>query len=297
MVIKENFELLNKAPNLLNVPKSAMKTYSREENSPRHIFTFLTLKQKHIKHFTKDKMFKFIGNVKDRESVEVVTFEKYPLQVTFNKPTKNIILNLTPMDVEDVASLSPNDLFSYLVYGYGFSQLVNRKVKVGDMYAKTIVDYLTSLFVRAFGKDYGLTEIYSSGIPKLKFLLACYVFASFFGQSVDRGLIRKAISVAPYDFQPEERQILSYDYSSVIQFLKALSDMRVMPGIKPYSFTAKWFKWYGLNMVAGLEDLSRLICAVVSSSVGGSTLTKGWISKYNEKAFGQIIEISRKVYK
>ena len=86
MVIKDKFELLNKIPNLLNVPASSLKTYEAEENSPRHIFTFLTLKQKHIKHFSKDKIFKFIGNVQERENIKVVTFEKYPLSVTLNGP-------------------------------------------------------------------------------------------------------------------------------------------------------------------------------------------------------------------
>ena len=88
MIIKDKFELMNKTPNLLSVPSSSIKTYEAEENSPRHIFTFLTLKQKHIKHFTKDKIFKFIGNIQERESVKVVTFDKYPLAVTINKPTK-----------------------------------------------------------------------------------------------------------------------------------------------------------------------------------------------------------------
>ena len=51
MIIKDQFELLNKIPNLLNVPISSLETYESEENSPRHIFVFLTLKQKYIKHF------------------------------------------------------------------------------------------------------------------------------------------------------------------------------------------------------------------------------------------------------
>ena len=45
-----------------------------------------------------------------------------------------------------------------------FSKLITGKVKIGDMYAKPIIDFLSSLLVRAYGKEYGLTEIYSSGI-------------------------------------------------------------------------------------------------------------------------------------
>jgi len=297
MIIKNNFELLNKTPNLLNVPPSSLKTYESEENSPRHVFTFLTLKQKHIKHFTKDKVFKFIGNLQERENIKVINFEKYPLPVTLNGPTKNILINLKPFDVDDVASLNPNDLFAAIMYGYGFSKLINKQVKISDSYAKPIIDFLTSLLVRAFGKKYGLTEIYSAGIPKLKFLLSCYIFSAFFGHPTNEKLLRKAISIAPYNYQPERNELLRYDYSSVTQFLKALSDLKVMPGIKGYSFTTIIYRWYGIDMLAGFEDCSRFLMSILAASVGGSKMVPTFISKFNERAFGQIVEITKKVYR
>ncbi len=297
MVIKDKFELLNKIPNLLSVPKSSLQTYELEENSPRHVFTYLTLKQKSIKHFTKDKIFKLIGNEKERDMFQVVNFEKYPLVVTVNKPTKKIVINLKLHDVEIISDLNPNDLFADLVYGYGFSQLITGKVKIGDLYAKPIVDFMTSMLVRTFGKEYGLTEIYSSGIPKLKFLLSCYVFSSFFGVSSGNELLRKAGAVAPYNYQPEAMEILKYDFASIFQFLKALSDLKVMPGIKAYSFTAKMFQWYTINMLAGFEDVSRFMCAIIVASIRGSKLVPTWISKYHERAFVQILEIAKKIYR
>lgn len=296
MIIKENFELLNKIPNLMSIPDSTLKSYESEENSPRHIFTFLTLKQKNIKHYTKDKIMEFIGNTQDRDTIRVVSFEKYPLAVTFNKPTRNIVLNLKPFDVEDIASLNPNDLFALLTYGYGFSKLITGNINIGDMYAKPIIDFLTSMFVRVFGKEYGLTEIYSTGIPKLKFLLSCYIFSSFFGYTGEK-LLLKASSTAPYSYKEESNLILKYDYTSIIDFLKALSDLRVMSGIKPYSFTTKIYRFFGINMLAALEDLSRFISAITVASIGGSRVIPTFISKYNERAFGQIIEISKKVYR
>ncbi len=297
MIIKDKFELLNKTPNLLNVPKSSLDVYSREENIPRHVFTYLKLKERSIKHFTKDKIFKYIGNIEERENLQVVNFEKYPLTVTLNGPTKNIVINLKPFDVEEVANLNPSDLFAAIVYGYGFSKLITKQVKVGDIYAKPIIEFLTSMFVRVFGKQYGLTEIYSSGIPKLKFLLSCYIFASFFGYSTDSKLLRKASSIAPFNYQPEAKQILKYDYSSITQFLKALSDLKIMPGIKPYSFTTKIYRFFGINMLAALEDGSRFIVTIVAASIGGSKMVPTYISKYHERAFSQILEIAKKVYR
>ena len=297
MIIKDKFELLNKTPNLLNVPASSLKTYESEENSPRHVFTFLTLKQKHIKHFTKDKIFKFIGNLQERENIKVINFEKYPLAVTLNGPTRNILINLKPFDVDEVASLNPGDLFAAVMYGYGFSKLINKQVKVSDSYAKPIIDFQTSLLVRAFGKEFGLTEIYSSGIPKLKFLLSCYIFSAFFGYPTNDKLLRTATSVAPYNYQAERNELLRYDYSSVTQFLKALSELKVMPGIKSYGFTTKIYRWYGIDILAGFEDCSRFIMSIVAASVGGSKMVPTFISKFNERAFGQIIEIAKKVYR
>jgi len=298
MVIKDKFELMNKTPNLLSVPSATLQSYEQEENSPRHIFTFLTLKQKNIKHFTKDKIFKYIGDVQKRENLRVVNFEKYPLTATYNTPSKDIVINLKPFDVEDIASLNPQDLFAALVYGYGFSKLITKKVKIGDMYAKPIIEFLTSMFVRVFGKEYGLTEIYSSGIPKLKFLLSCYIFSSFFGETNGAALLRKASSVAPYNYQDEARVILAYDYTSITQFLKALSDLRVMPGVKPYSFTTKIYRFFGINMLAALEDPSRFMMAIVCASIGGSKLIPTFIStKYNERAFSQLIDLSKKIYR
>ena len=298
MIIKDKFELLNKTPNLLNVPNASLLTYELEENSPRHIFTFLTLKQKYIKHFSKDIIFKFIGDVKERDTIRVVNFEKYPLTVTWNVPTKNIVINLKPFDIEDIASLNPSDLFASLVYGYGFSKLITNQIKIGDLYAKPIIDFLTSMFVRVFGKEYGLTEIYSLGIPKLKFLISCYIFASFFGHPINLELLRKASSAAPYNYQEEAEQMLKYDFTSITQFLKALSDLRVMPGVKPYSFTTKIYRFFGINMLAALEDPSRFLMAIMCASIGGSKVVPTYISKkYNERAFSQLMDLMKKVYR
>ena len=255
MIIKDKFKLINNVDNVIKVPKNTLSAHEVEENSPRHIFTFLSLKQKSINHFAKNQVFKFISDTRAREDLRVVTFDQYPLSSTYNAPTRNMIINLKPLDVEEAANLSPNDLYASVLYSYAFSKLVSGKVTISDIYAQPIVSFLTSIFVRVFGKDFGLTETYASSIPKLKFLLACYIYCSFFGHPVNQGLIRKAISVAPYNYQGEETEILKYDFSDITQFLKALSDLKVMPGLKVYGFTTKIFRFFKIDMVAALEDL------------------------------------------
>lgn len=295
MVIKDKFKLINNVQNVININKNTLNSYQIEENSPRHIFTFLSLKQRSINHFAKNAIFKFISDKKERESLQVVNFDKYPLSVSYNTPTKGMIINLKPLDVEEAANLSPNNLYASVLYSYAFSRLVTGKVNIQEIYAQPIVNFLTSMFVRVFGKDYGLTETYASSIPKLKFLLACYIYSAFFDQEVNQELLRKAMSAAPYNYHGQESQILKYDYSDITQFLKALSELQVMPGIKVYSFTTKIFRFFKIDVIAGLEDLSRFICVILVSSVTGSSIVPSFISKYNEREYKNLIELTRKV--
>ena len=253
------------------------------------------LKQNSIKHFAKDTIFKFISDKRQRDQLEVVNLEQYPLSASFNKPTRGILFNLRPFDVDEVANLSPNDLYAGILYAYTFSKLVTGKVKIPDIYAKSIVNFLTSMLVRVFGKEYGLTETYAGSIPKLKFLLSCYIYTAFFGYAVNDNLLRKASSIAPFMYKDMRDQILKYDFSDITQFLKALSDLKVMPGIKVYGFTAKIFRFFKVDMLAALEDLSRFLSTIMASSVTGSTMIPSFISKYNEKEYKNIIDLTRKV--
>jgi len=298
MVIKEKFELLRNTPNLISVSESVLKSYTSEENSMRRLFLLIDTNKKKISgHYTFKPVYKFTGITSRREAAQIVVMDSYPLQITFNKASKQIIINLAPSDAEDLSTMSIYDIYADSVYGIGFGRLVTGKVKIGDLYAKPIIDFLTSMFVRLFGKEYGLTEIYTAGIPKLKFLLSCYIFASFFGISNDRKLLTKASSTAPYNYQDEAGEILKYNYSSIREFIRALSELNVMPGMTAYKFTAKIYRFLQVNFLVGLEDLSRFICAITVSSIRGSRMVPARIEKYNQKAYNQIIEISKKVYR
>jgi hypothetical protein len=296
MVIKDRFKLVGNFENVIKIPKNTLQTLQIEENSPRHIFTFLTLKQRSIKHFAKDKIFRFIGDTKAREALQVVTMD-YPLSVSYNTPTKGMIINLGPFDVEEVANLSPHDLYAVVLFTYTFSTLVTGKKKIPDIYAKSIIAFLTSMFIRVFGKDYGLTETYAGSIPKLKFLIACYIYAAFFGHKVNENLLRRASSVAPYRYKEEKAEILKYNFLDIAQFLKALSELKVMPGLKIYGFTTKIFRFFKIDMLSAMEDLSRFIGVILASSVTGSSMVPSFISRYNEKEYSNILDIAKKVLK
>ena len=299
MLIKDNFVLMKNVPNLLNnVTDSMLESYEKEENSPRLIFTFLKQREKVIKnHFTKKRIYKLISDIKEREKLHVVKFDTYLLPVSHNQRTGAMIVNLKPYDVDELIDLSPSNAYALLVYAFCFAQLTSKRVKINESFAKPIVDYLLSMFVKVFGKEYGLLGIYASGIPKLKFLLACYILAAFFGNQTNISLLRKAERIAPYSYKDEESQIMTYDFQRIDQFLKCLSDLKVMPGVKTYGFASKLYRFFGDSFLPAIEDLSRFISVLVTSDIKGATISRSFLYTYNEKAFDRIMEIARKVFR
>lgn len=297
MVIKSNFRLVSNVPNVTQLSPAMIKNYMYEENSPRHVFAFLELKRKSIQHFTNNTIFKLISNKKARETIQVVDLEQYPLHVTYNKPTKGMIVNLKPFGVKEISSLSANDLYACIVYSYAFSKLATKKFKIAESYSKHIIDFLLSMYVQLFGRKYGLLATYSSGITKLKFLVACYVYAAFFGYKTNPLLLKTAAKAAPYLYNNEAELFLKYDFSKIEDFVQVLSDSKVMPGINLIRFTATIHTFMKVEMLTALEDVSRFFSVLLTSNIPGSRVVPSFISKYNERAYYNIIDIMRGLFK
>lgn len=296
MIIKKEFRLVSGTPNILNLPVSVIRNYQEEENSPRHVFAVLELKKRQLRHFTNTKIFNLISDRKKREAVQVVDFDKYPLHTTYNEATKGLIINLKPFEVSEVSQLNPNDLYATIVYAYSFSKLVTGKFKISENYAKTITNYLLSFYVQVFGKDYGLVGIYSQNIGKLKFMIACYVLSAYFGYSNNINLYKTASQLAPYSYTEEYELFRKFDFQRIDQFIKALSDLRVMPGISIQKYTSKLFRFFGINILPAMEDVSRFFSVILTSSVPGTRVVPRNLVKYNEREYHTIIDIMRKMF-
>lgn len=296
MVIKDKFRLVSNAENVINVSSSVIQKYSSEENSPRHVFAILELKKKSIVHFTSNTIMDWVSNKTKRESIQIVKVDDYPLPVTYNPPTKGNVINLKPFSVDEVSSMSPNDLYASLVYAYTFQKLVTKKYKIKEEYAKVIVNYLLSFYVQVFGKEYGLVGIYASGIPKLKFLTACYILSAFFGIKTSPSLFQKASTIAPYLYNNEIEQLKKYDFSLVEDFIQAISDTKVMPGLTITKFTSKLYRFFGVDILPAMEDCSRFFSVILTSSVPGNRLVPKYLFKYNQTEYFQLIEILRRMF-
>jgi len=296
MIIKDRFKLVSNAENILQVSESVIQRYIGEENTVRHVFAILELKKSSISHFTKNKIFDWISNTVRRESIKVVSFDNYPLPVSYNHSTKSHIINLKYFNVSNVASLNPNDLFASLVYAYTFTSLVTKEYKIQESYAKTIVNYLLSFYLQLFGKEYGLIGSYSTGIPKLKFLIACYILSSFFGVSSGKTLFQKASTIAPYLYEEDIKELFKYDFSQIDQFILAVSDLKVMPGLTIIKYTSKLYRFFGVNILPAMEDCSRFFSVMLTSSISGNSIAPKFLFKYNQKEYSTLIEILRRLF-
>lgn len=295
--VKENFNLLKNVPNILNLSKSEIQDYSIQ-NGPRKMFVILELNKSKINHFSKDKVFGIISNLEKRKDISIVNIPNYNLHTSYNEPTKQIILNLSPFNVDDIYANEPDhkNLYTQLVYGLVFSDLVTGKVKIKDNYFVPISNFLFSIIFNLFGKNYGLLGSYSEKISDLNFLVNCYVLSSFFNISGKKSYIMSS-TVTSFDYRSIEKELNNYDFSNIENFIKALSKFEVMPGLDKYAFVNKIFKTTGLSFLPGLEDLSRFIGIMTCISMKGSSIVPTFLSKYNEDSFLRIIEISRVIFK
>lgn len=297
MIVKPKFDLLRGTENILTLSAAEIKRAS-VENGPRKVFVILELMKSRINHYTKQKVFDRVTNLKERKYLQILNLPNYPLPVSYNKPTKSMIINISPFGVDDVETTKPGpfNLYALMVYAIVFSELVSGKVKITENYAKVISDYFVSVLIRLFGKQYGLLGSFSTEIPKMKFLSHMYILASFFGIK-GQTAIKKSAAASAFNPKDVEDQMSKYDFSNINDFIKALSDLGVMPNMNRHLFAAKTLRFFGINVMPAFEDCSRFIATLSTSDIKGSNVVSTYLSKYNEREFGKILEISKVIFK
>lgn len=295
MIVKDKFSLLKDLPNTLDLSKSVIDTY-KVEGGPRKIFVILKLMENRITHFTKGPIMNILSDIRQRERLDIVNIPNYLLPVSYNKVNNGIIINLTSMGSEDISRHDPKNIYASLVYGLTFSILVNKKYNIDVKYFSTISNFLVSIFIRLFGKDYGLLGIYSTEIPKLKFLTNCYILESFFGIK-GSNLYRLSGSASSFDYKDIESDLNKYNFYEIKDFIQSLNAFKVMPGINRYVFSSKVLRLFGYGFLPALEDLSRFISIIATSSLSGTNVVPTFISKYNETEYNKLLDISKNIFK
>ena len=297
MIVKEKFDLLRGVDNVLRLQSSAIKKFE-VENGPRRVFVMVELMKNRISHYTKDRVFNTLTVLEKRKFMHVVNMPNYPLPITYNIPTKSMVINVSPFGVDDIETTKPGtfNLYALMVYGITFSELISGRIKVTDKYSEVISNFLLSILIRLFGKQYGLLGSFATEIPKMKFLTNLYVLTGFFGK---RGpaAYKKAATASAYNYKEIEPNLNRYNFESINDFIKALSDFGVMPNINRHVFAAKLLRFFGINVMPAFEDCSRFISTIATADIKGSNVVSTYLSKYNEKEFAKMLEISKVIFK
>lgn len=298
MVVKEKFVILKDIPNIIDISSSTLSAFE-VDNGMRKVFVVLELIKTGFSHYTKNTIFKLVGNVKKRELIKIANIPNYILPVTYNTKTNNIIINIQALGYSDidVTKINPKDLYAAILYGYVFYSIISKNFVIKTEYFQYISNFLISIFIRLFGKAYGLLGIYSTEISKLKFLIGCYILSSFF-EIKNQNTIYKLSSVySKYDIDLVSDKIGFYDFTNIKDFIRSLDELKVMPGINENIFVSRMYGMIGYGFMPALEDLARFFSIIISSSVPGAKIVPGFIKKYNETEYVRILEISHKLFK
>lgn len=297
MVIKQNFVLLKDIPNILSMSTSELEKVQVSGGIDK-VKLMLDFSREGIDHFSKDKIFGILDDPKKRSKIKVVYLSDYNLPVAYNKVIDGIVINLFPFGVKDVLPTRPGvkNLYASILYGICLSEIATKRVKVDAKYAPIISSFFTSMLMRLFGKDYGLLGSFMSEISKLKFLVNCYINGAFFGET-GKNVYSSSISYSGFNYKDIADELPKYNFADVGNFIQALSELKVMPGLNKHIFTAKILKSYTFNFLPAIEDLSRFLAALAASQIVGSTIAPTFLYRVNEEAFGKIIDIVRLMFR
>ena len=295
MIVKERFKLIN-SPNLLQLSRNDIIKYTLPKG-PTKISSVLGLVEDKVNHFTKARIYRYLSE-KALYRTAVLIVPDYPFFVTYNSPTNQIVINLYNFGIDDIYPNNPDpiNIYACMVYGISFSNLVNGSVSVSPNHYPPMAAFLFTLFIRLFGKEFGLSTTYSTELSKLQFLIHVYVLGSFFGITGPEAY-SKASLASSFDFKDYEEFLDKYDFTNTDHFILCLSDFKIMPGLTKFGFARKFVQFFGVDFLPALEDVSRFISIMTVASIPGSSLIPTFVAKkYNTSEFNKILEISKVVF-
>ncbi|GIU69225.1 MAG: hypothetical protein KatS3mg002_0461 [Candidatus Woesearchaeota archaeon] len=130
-------------------------------------------------------------------------------------------------------------------------------------------------------------------IAKLKFLIHFYILSSFFNDIKTSTKIDLASNLSTYVPSAEEKITLNtIDLSNILNFIKLLSDFDIMPGLNKYLFSSKFVRFFGSNFLPALEDPGRFYASIYISSLRGQNIVPGFIKKYNQREYANMIHFT-----
>jgi len=295
-VIKDKFDLLANIENVTNISESQIKSMEIEYGLKK-FYNSIRTNVENKKGISYNILLGMIKSKFIYHGIKPVLWNEYKMAVIFDQKTDMILINISYFNIDDIYSgkPDPNVLIACMVYGHVLRQTVNKSVNIHDTFAEPIVAFLNTVVLSIFGKSYGLIGAYSYRIPILKYLTACYVLASFFGIS-GSSLYEKAKKYSGIAFRDEIENLKNYDFSNILDYIRCISDSRVMRGFTVHEFTHKIYRFLGIHFLAAIEDFSRFMALMTISSLPGNSFVPFSLKKYNQKAYLGIVKTCHKLY-
>jgi hypothetical protein len=289
-MIKEALTLLNNKPNIFDFPQATIDSFKIDADDHDVFVSSVKLfysKAKSSKQFTtKYVEFHLDNNFK---YIDIIRYAQYPLPAVFNKQTKRCILNLSALGKRSISNVGIRDIYTMVVYGHICSYL-SAGVKLPEDGADPFAEYVIQMLLKIFSKKYGLTGSYVDLIPQLRFFTSCYVYVSFFGIEKDAA-IQKASYFSKVDPKQLKVDLSKYDFTKINDFLQAMSDNEVTPGLNTYRFLETMIRNFGTMNLPIFEDVMRFSSVMVASTINGNTYFPPVLQMYNPKVYFKVNSI------
>jgi branched-subunit amino acid aminotransferase/4-amino-4-deoxychorismate lyase len=126
----------------------------------------------------------------------------------------------------------------------------------------------------------------------LKFLTSVYVLTSFFGIRQE-ATYKDAGRASLLDYNKYAEELKKYNFNNIDDYIRALSEMKILPGITKYHLIAKIYRFLSVAFLPALEDIGRYTSIFMTSSIPGTNIIPRFLEKYNEDVYADIINISK----
>lgn len=287
-MIKENLTIINDKPNIFDFPQSTIDPFIiSDEDKDIFLSTVKIFLSKSKSHFTSKYIDFHVKN--NMRFFDIVRFKEYPLISAYNRSTKRCVINLSAIGRKSISNIGMRDMYTITLYSH-ICSVLSAGVNIPLENSEPFCEYMIQVMLKVFSKKYGLTGSYVDLIPQCRFIVAAYIYVSFFGLKQDEAL-KRAEHLSKFSKSNIKIDFASYNLENVSNLFLALSDAQIFPGLNIYRFLEVMIKNFGTMNLPIFEDIMRFSSSMMSASINGNTYFSPVFQIYNPKLFLKINSI------
>lgn len=291
--IREKLDIIKGVPNFVDMSRSEIAS-KMEDNGHRRALVMIKTKEYLFKNYKSYPVIDELLNNRKSNWHFIFMPMEYPLPFTYNKRGGEIIVNLSYFNVESIAMVATKDVYASVLGGLIMKEFYDRFHRVSFENVKSITYFIRSMFIRLFGKKYGISGIYMHKIPEFTFYLSVYLMDAFYGKR-DIPYARQLSGFVPSDELFAELKSKKFD--TLKEFLTFINKHDVFKGLSIFEFLTTNIKFFSINILPVYEDLIRFFTMIGISSINGQHIYPNFIQTYNQREFNHLETILESMYK